>query len=41
VVPALRPVTTLLTVCAAGGVGVGEDTVWNDVPGQLGVAVPI
>jgi hypothetical protein len=31
----------LPTVVEGGGVDVGDDTVWNDAPGHVGVVVPI
>ena len=40
VVPALRAVTRAETVCPDSGVVVGDDTGWNDPPGQVGTAVP-
>ena len=40
VVPALRAVTRVENVCPDAGVVVGDDTAWNDGPGQVGSAVP-
>jgi hypothetical protein len=40
VVPALRAVTRVETVCPDAGALVGDDTMWNDPLGQVGSAVP-
>jgi hypothetical protein len=40
VVPALRPTIRLATISPDAGVGVGDDTRWNDALGHVGVVVP-
>jgi hypothetical protein len=40
VVPALRAVTVAEAVSPDAGVAVGDDTVWNAAPGQVGGTVP-